>query len=219
MLLQFAKRGVTKFAWVMSMFAAWQAQALPSDLDANFATAGVFSRNTASGSANTFDSAESIAVDARGRIWIAALCPQNSTNTVNTCLLRLSPSGLLDTSFGSQGAIVTPHVGEFSYFNGGPQVALQTNGQLILAAQCASASQQRNVCVSRYLDNGALDTSFGSGGVISIDMGGLGLYDEVAALVIDGVDRITVGGSAASARRASPHPARSTPTTGMAGAP
>jgi uncharacterized delta-60 repeat protein len=168
--------------------------ALPTDFDNSFGTNGEARWNTANGASTRYDSAEAIIRDARGRYYVASLCQQNSISTISTCLTRLTASGALDPSFGNQGAVVTANVGTFSYINGGPRLAFQSDGKLILASQCASG-QTFAFCIDRYSENGALDASFGVSGRAGVDASGVNRFNEPTALVIDALDRIVVGGN------------------------
>lgn len=75
--------------------------------------------------------------------------------------------GALDPAFGS-GGIVTSAIG-----SGGSEanaVAVQTNGKIILGGQTTVGSVGE-VALARYDANGALDTSFGSGGKVTTAIG------------------------------------------------
>jgi uncharacterized delta-60 repeat protein len=81
--------------------------------------------------------------------------------TTEFALARYLPSGAFDTSFGSGGVVYT------SFVSGGSQVcnsiAIQSNGDIVAAGTLLYTGISR-FAVARYLPNGALDSTFGSGG-------------------------------------------------------
>jgi uncharacterized delta-60 repeat protein len=68
-------------------------------------------------------------------------------------LVRYTPSGSLDTSFGNAGIVENATMG------GSPKAALQANGQIVVVG-----SGQ----LVRYESNGSLDTTFGSNGIVTL---------------------------------------------------
>jgi uncharacterized delta-60 repeat protein len=73
-------------------------------------------------------------------------------------LARYNPNGSLDTTFGSGGEVATSF-GQRSYANA---LLLQPDGKLIAFGDNSSSWE-----VVRYNPNGSLDTSFGTGGIVS----------------------------------------------------
>jgi uncharacterized delta-60 repeat protein len=71
-------------------------------------------------------------------------------------LLRYTPNGVLDSSFGNNGEVVTPAAG------GSITSLTLENGDLV-----AGGGQS----LARYTLSGNLDTTFGSGGIVTIPMG------------------------------------------------
>src|SRR5262245_16274942 len=80
----------------------------------------------------------------------------------NASVFAQTQSGTLDTSFGSDGKVTN---------NFGGRIALQPDGK-ILAAGAASAADGFDFSLSRFNSNGTLDTTFGSGGRVTTDLGG-----------------------------------------------
>jgi uncharacterized delta-60 repeat protein len=78
-------------------------------------------------------------------------------------LVRLNPGGTLDKTFGN-GGIVETTIGTAGNAVSNFNVALQSNGQIVVAGQNSSGA---GAVVARYNSNGSLDTSFGSGGIVS----------------------------------------------------
>jgi uncharacterized delta-60 repeat protein len=81
-------------------------------------------------------------------------------------LVRLLPDGTLDTSFDGDGLVVT----DFNAFESGYAVATLPDGRLILGGTWAIQKWWKtDFALVRYLPDGTLDTSFGTGGLASAD--------------------------------------------------
>src|SRR5437763_12174475 len=78
----------------------------------------------------------------------------------------LAAPGDLDPTFGSGGEVVTP-LDQGGVFD---DVAFQPDGKVI-AVGYAGISGPHEFLVARYLPDGALDPSFGSGGVVTTGFG------------------------------------------------
>ena len=70
----------------------------------------------------------------------------------------------MDPAFGS-GGVVIPDFGGFEYLSA---VVVQADGKIVGAGRADTDF----ACV-RYLANGSLDSSFGAGGLVRIDLGSL----------------------------------------------
>ena len=85
----------------------------------------------------------------------------------STGLARLLPSGKLDTSFGSRGSTAASSV---SSVDGGAVVAVQPDGKIIYAGTTGSPSGGTEWEVARFTANGALDPTFGHGGIVTTEI-------------------------------------------------
>jgi uncharacterized delta-60 repeat protein len=112
-------------------------------------------------------------------------------STPEFTLARYLANGALDSHFGT-GGIVTTKVLDGSFANA---LAIQRDGKLVIAGRAADPSlNHRNVvAVARYLPSGALDPSFGSGGIV-IDARG----QDAGGVAVDAHGRILVAGSGCS---------------------
>ena len=100
-----------------------------------------------------------VAIDANGNYVTAGVGVTNGTPV--TALVRYNSSGILDTTFGTNG-VVTTLVGYESYAQA---VALQSNGQIVVAGYADVGSPA--FTVARYnSSNGSLDTTFNSTGTL-----------------------------------------------------
>jgi uncharacterized delta-60 repeat protein len=84
-------------------------------------------------------------------------------------LARYNANGTLDTTFGTNGKVTTNGVGGGI---GGPNnlgMAVDASGRILVAGKASSAA------LVRYTPNGALDTSFGTGGFLSSNISSAGV--------------------------------------------
>jgi uncharacterized delta-60 repeat protein len=81
-------------------------------------------------------------------------------------LARYNPDGSLDTSFGTGGLVTTDFGGDDRANSG----LLQTDGKII-ALGSSNASGDNDFALARYNPDGSLDTTFGTGGLVTTDFG------------------------------------------------
>jgi uncharacterized delta-60 repeat protein len=128
-------------------------------LDASFGSNGVVQSPIGLG-------AVSAALQQGGKIVVAGTSYTPTPTPVFT-LARYNPDGSLDTSFGSGGIVQTPSG------TGGSRLeamALQPDGKIVAAGSAYNGSQDV-VALARYSANGSLDTTFGSGGIVTTPVG------------------------------------------------
>jgi uncharacterized delta-60 repeat protein len=103
-------------------------------------------------------------------------------------LVRYEMDGSLDSSFGSSGKILTP-IGGSASANG---LAIRPVDGRIIAVGSTSNGPVRTWALARYDATGALDASFGSGGIVTT---AFGTVDDAAnAVALQADDEIIVGG-------------------------
>ncbi|MCA9028644.1 MAG: hypothetical protein KDA86_25785 [Planctomycetaceae bacterium] len=105
----------------------------------------------------------------------------------------LLTAGTLDLSFGTEGVVVTnlPDAEEAN----GNDVAIQADGKIVAVGQRQRNQNDRfteDIVVTRYNQDGSLDTSFGNGGIVILDFG---TKENGQAVAIDDQDRIIVAGN------------------------
>lgn len=99
-----------------------------------------------------------LAVQSDGKILI---CGDSGGGT----LLRLNTDGSPDTSFGSAGQVLIPN-SKKSGSVGTKGIQVQNDGKIVVGGNVGSVG-----VIWRFLTNGALDSTFGSGGMASIQFG------------------------------------------------
>lgn len=142
-------------------------------LDPGFGTAGVvlapFPR-TAGG--------VGIQIQPDGRILVVGQSPLRSRDQdPQFALARFTADGAMDTSFGSDGTVMT------SFSSCDPAqataVALQPNGKIVVVGHTGGGCGQAvGVALARYRANGRLDPTFGTAGLVTTALqSGAGAYD------------------------------------------
>ena len=134
------------------------------------------------------DNATAIAVQKDGKIVVAGFSAVSGG--YDFALVRYTKTGALDKSFGSNGKVLTDlgSTGDFAY-----AVAIQKDGKIVVAGK-SFASGSGDFAVVRYTKRGAVDTRFGSSGVVLTDIGSAS-NDGARALALQKDGKIVAAGS------------------------
>jgi uncharacterized delta-60 repeat protein len=132
-------------------------------LDPSFGTDGKAVTDFGSGSD---DVPAAVALEPNGRIVVAG--ESDAGGSFDFALARYRPDGSLDTTFGSDGRVLT----DFASGSGDDARALtlDLNGRIV-AAGLSTAAGSLDFALARYRGNGSLDTTFGSDGKVLTDFG------------------------------------------------
>ena len=98
-------------------------------------------------------------------------------------MARLKTDGSMDTTFGSSGTTKLGAGRLWSTPTHGSSVLIQPDGKILVTGWNGPACK---TTVMRYLANGALDSSFGSGGTAQADCAGRSVQAQDVALTADG---------------------------------
>ncbi|MEV4705142.1 hypothetical protein [Actinoplanes sp. NPDC049316] len=115
-------------------------------------------------------------------------------DTTNMALARYLPNGSLDTRFGQGGKVVMSLLPTAS----ASAVVVQPDGRIVVAGWTGGA----DFVLARFRRDGSLDRSFGTGGLVTTDLGE-DSRDQAAAMTLHGDGLVVVGqglGGAAVAR-------------------
>ncbi len=137
--------------------------ARPGELDSSFGAGGVAIAPTA----EAFGSAQGIAIQADGRI-VAIGRTRTDPGPDSIVVARFLPDGTLDPSFGGTGVVVETFPPGTAHAT---DVAIQADGRVVVIGTAGLEGAQ-DVVLLRYLTDGALDVTFGVGGVAVTDLGG-----------------------------------------------
>ena len=161
-------------------------------LDATFGTGGVMTTAVGvqgpSGTSALNDFGVSPLLDASGRVVMAGVTT-SSTGATDSVLVRYTPSGVLDATFGGTGKVVTDLGGN----DQGRALAIQPDGKLVMVGNASSPATGIDIAVARFNPNGTLDTTFGTGGKVTTDISGQDDYVVAVAVQADG--KILAGGA------------------------
>jgi uncharacterized delta-60 repeat protein len=134
--------------------------------------------------------AEGIVAQPDGKLILVGRRGNAATADTRGVIQRRNPDGTLDTTFGQGGEVVTPdaNVGLVYY-------AVGLQGTKIVVAGTMFGAIDGDFLVSRYNQDGSLDTTFGSGGRSFADFGAPGEAAYGLAVGADG--KIVLGGGSA----------------------
>jgi uncharacterized delta-60 repeat protein len=155
-------------------------------LDTGFGTGGIVT--TSIGSNNDYANA---LIQSDGRIVVAGRSFNSSSNKYDFALVRYNANGTLDTTFGT-GGIVTTSIGSGSIYDYAYALGIQPVGKIVVAGYSYNGSKY-NFALVRYNANGTLDTTFGTGGIVTTSIGSSD--DAAHALGIQSDGKIVVAGS------------------------
>ncbi|PYP90004.1 MAG: hypothetical protein DMF61_02040 [Blastocatellia bacterium AA13] len=129
---------------------------------------------------------ESLALQPDGRIVVAGF----GSTAFNFAVGRFDSSGNPDVSFGSRGVTATQLSSEDTAFD----VAIQADGKIVAAGYTTNPLSGRDFALLRYNSDGALDTTFGTNGVVITDFAGR--EDIIFGVAIQSDGRIVTAGVA-----------------------
>ncbi|HEX9805177.1 MAG TPA: hypothetical protein VGA67_05840, partial [Candidatus Dojkabacteria bacterium] len=136
-------------------------------LDTAFANNGVFSYIF---SGSEFQDGTGVYEDSSGRILLTGFARFTGSEAV-MFLMRITPAGILDTTFDTDGIVThsSPSGGEEA---NGASIKTTSNNKIVVSGHSRDASFQDYVSVWRFNDDGSFDTDFGNGnGFVSFSGG------------------------------------------------
>jgi uncharacterized delta-60 repeat protein len=144
--------------------------------------------------------AKAVAIQTDGKIVVAGgvntgTIP-NFTGDNEFAIARYNVNGTLDTTFGSGGIVLTPSFG--NHQDEATSLTLQANGDILVAGATYNLSAQNvytpiAMAVARYLPTGQLDSSFGSGGIVT-GVAPAGTTALANGVIVLGTGEIVMGG-------------------------
>jgi uncharacterized delta-60 repeat protein len=148
------------FTLLLTLSLSLTAQAAPGDLDISFGNGGKVLTTITS---NNLNNAHAVEIQPDGKIIAAG-----RTVPDGFALARYNIDGSLDSSFGN-GGIVTTSVGTNCGSCYISALAIQPDGKIIAGGLGRTSTFV--YALVRYNTNGTLDTSFGNGGIVKIEIG------------------------------------------------
>ncbi|MFN2509038.1 MAG: delta-60 repeat domain-containing protein [Chthoniobacterales bacterium] len=163
-------------------------------LDSSFGNRGIVMTNFAGQRSH----ASALALQADGKIVAAgthfvAFSSDDSSDT-DFALARYNPDGTLDATFGSGGQITT----DFDGFNDDAfSVFIQSDGRIVAVGSAKNPANFYDFAAARYLPDGTVDTSFGSGGKVRTDFGAAD-FDQARSAALQPDGKIVAAGTTSS---------------------
>ena len=139
-------------------------------------------------SGNSRDVARSLQLDKLGNIYIAGFSYANGSS--DFAVIKLTPFGVLDPSFGANGKVVIDISG--NSYDDGYSLQLDNIGNIYIAG--LSNENDGDFAVIKLTPVGDLDPSFGANGKVVIDISGNSV-DVARSLQLDNIGNIYVAGS------------------------
>jgi uncharacterized delta-60 repeat protein len=163
-------------------------------IDAGFGADGTGTAVTRMGpNSPNGSNASAVAIQPSGAIILVGACYGEVRS--GFCALRYNSNGIVDTGFGSAGSVIS-YLGTSSS-SGASAIALQPDGQMVLAGACSREPRtdlfNSSFCALRYSADGALDTRFGSRGAVSVAIGNFN--DYARSVVIQSNGKAVISGS------------------------
>jgi uncharacterized delta-60 repeat protein len=144
--------------------------------------------STASFRLSVHDVAQGVAIQGDGKIVVAGYTSTLSNTPVHTAVVRYDANGILDTSFGGSGKIITA---VSASLDSGTSVAVQSDGKIVVAGASSNGSNS-DFAMLRYHSNGTLDTSFNGSGIVTTDLGSN--EDNARSLILQTDGKIVAAG-------------------------
>jgi uncharacterized delta-60 repeat protein len=158
----------------------------------------------AAGTVASVASASALLQQTDGKIVVAGSLTSKlnlppASSAVGFGVVRYTSSGVVDKSFG-RGGVTVADFGTNAPLSGAFAVAIQSNGELVAGGAAAQGpfnlSFNSPFALARFTSSGALDTSFGSGGLVTTALvSGSGVYSYVNGLAIQSDGKIVAAGN------------------------
>lgn len=151
-------------------------------LDATFGTGGIVTTDIG----NSSNSVVALGIQSDGRIVAAGY------GNSSFALVRYNADGTLDTTFGASGIVTITDIGVVA-------LGIQSDGKIVAAGYYYNGSNN-DFALVRYNVDGTLDTTFGTGGIVTTDTGSVSDADTdtAHALYIQPDGKIVVAGDSNS---------------------
>src|SRR5579885_2328481 len=158
-------------------------------IDSTFGTGGIVTLSLGGG-----DTTGGVAVDASGNIVLAGSASFNGSYFQTAVLIRYTPTGMLDPSFGNGGVVTT----SFGFGNSFVRaVTVQADGRSVVGGESTSGTGfEGSFAIVRYTTSGALDPSFNGHGLVLdrfSELGGFS-YADLHALTLGPSGTIVAAG-------------------------
>ena len=162
-------------------------------LDPEFGGDGIVT--TPVGPDAAYETANAIVLQPDGKLVVAGVAQGSVASGFDFALTRYNADGSLDTTFGGDGIVTTP-VGPDSKEDTANALVLQPDGKIVAAGGASADGGRRDFALVRYNADGTLDTTFGSGGIVTTTIGLAYNVSGAYALVLQPDGKLVAAGLA-----------------------
>ncbi len=135
---------------------------------------------------NDNEGAQSVAIKPNGKIVLTGYNRNNNYYDFQTA--QYNSNGTLDSSFGSNGGVMTDVLGT----DQGYSTLIQEDGKILVCGTGGNGTNYNSIVI-RYNENGSLDSSFGTSGIVTTSFG-IGTNAQGNAMTIQSDGKIVVAG-------------------------
>jgi len=170
----------------------------PGSLDTCFGVNGYVETDVTG--TGDFQGVQAIGVQSDGKIVVGGYSRVLGSTGTELFVARYMPDGsALDTTFGGTGVVKTRLTSSATDSEILRNLTVQPNGQIVVAAEIPPASKRGTwqFAVLRYNVDGALDGTFGNGGLVTFGFAS-GADAYARTIAVDGSGRILVAGESGS---------------------
>lgn len=162
------------------------ALAAPGALDPAFGPGGAAFADFSAGN----DAGNAIALQSDGKILVAG---ETTSGSWDFGIARFLDNGQLDPGFGTNG-VTNANVGLFDAAVGVTELA---DGRIVVGGSglLTEGGGNRDYAIARFLPDGMPDSSFGSDGMVTVDIAGVGFNDHAHAMLVQPDGAILLAGS------------------------
>lgn len=136
--------------------------------------------------------AQAVATTRKGKLVVVGTAGLGQPDESGFAVARYLPNGELDPSFGDDGLVVAP-IGPLRQ-GAASDVVVLSDGRILVAGGANDADGNPGFAAARFLPDGRLDPSFGTGGWVVVRMPGGDAAASALAVRRDG--RVVLGGTA-----------------------
>ena len=129
---------------------------------------------------NGYDEVHALALQADGKLLVAGSVDETPKGK-SFAMARFNADGSLDTTFGTAGHVITSFG---SQSDEAFAIAVQPDGRIVLGGHTYTAERGVDFALARYLPDGSLDPSFGTGGLVVKPIHELDSRDSIYALAL-----------------------------------
>jgi uncharacterized delta-60 repeat protein len=166
-------------------------------LDTSFSPAGTAGVYNFSPGISTSENGNDIVLTSSGSLIVAGT--RESGNTSDTLLFKLTPTGVVDTTFGGGDGFIDSFVDGAQYKGQLNSIILDSEENIYVAGRSHNGSNW-DMTIWKYNSSGVLDTNWGSSGKLTYDQGGNEVANDIKIdscgnkiVVFGDIDHITSG--------------------------